>query len=61
MWEKYRSLFPSDHFILECKAFDNRRSEICLINTNKFSQIMGGKFKGFSIYPWSKNNTHLFR
>lgn len=39
VWKKYQSVFPSKHFILNCKPFDNRRSEICLIDIRKFKKI----------------------
>lgn len=40
IWEKYQHQFPSCHFILECKHFNDRRSEICLINKRKFKQAI---------------------
>ena len=39
-WKKYQNLFPSDHFALECRAFGDGRSEICLINRKKWVQIV---------------------
>ncbi len=39
VWKKHQSEFPSKHFILDYKPFDNRRSEICLIDILKFKKI----------------------
>ena len=73
VWEKYRSLFPSNHFVLECKPFDKRRSEVCLINIGKFRKTMDENLKDFqsllgpSVTPefllkkYQKGNTALFK
>ncbi len=48
-WEKYRHLFPSKRFVLECKPFDETRSEICLIDKVLCEKIVDNNLSDFQL------------
>ena len=47
VWKKYRGQFPSRRFILDCRTFDERRSEICLIDAGKLQHIVKDNLADF--------------
>ncbi|MES2122698.1 MAG: hypothetical protein V4492_07990, partial [Chlamydiota bacterium] len=48
-WEKYRHLFPSERFVMECKPFDDTRSEICLMNKALCEIIVADNLSDFQL------------
>lgn len=46
-WQKHKKLFPSDHFILQCKPFNKQRHEVCLINKKKIKKAFNENLKSF--------------